>query len=502
MPNNPPKTESVPPPAGRSEELAWLRAQLQAAQYTDDAVCERLGVSSPTMLDPHHYPYYRRCLVAQDPAALLIGIFLLGEERPVAEVQAALGDEGPDRLLGMGLASLTGDGSFLRTRVDLYPYQGVWIATDRSDRCNELGGEASPDAVMDLNLSSHALTQVTLPISPGSRVLDLGTGSGLHALLAARAGALAVGTDLNPRALAFARFNAALNGLEEVSFRAGDLYEPVAGERFDRILVNPAFILTPERRVLFRDGGPRGDAMSRRVIEGAPEHLAPGGVAQVVGEFPTIAEETFEERVAAWIAGKGCDVVLLRFSSVAVAEYATLYSQESFGQSPRAFDDAWQARWEAFTGQGIEEIAFGAVLLRRRASGKPWIAARAATLEAPLGERLVDLLAVQDRLDDPAFPGPEVRPRLAPGALLVDGRQWDGERWHEEEGHVSLPGDPLLSEAILAPGARDLLFLCGGELNTREILAALAADRDDPVGAEHAAHQALRELIERGIVLA
>jgi SAM-dependent methyltransferase len=487
------------PPAADAEALAWLRGRLAESGYTEEAVCGRLGVPSSAMLDPHHYAFYRHCLVDDRPAALLIRLFLLQEETPVTTVRATLGPEAPDRLIAIGVASLAGEGDTLQACIDLYPYRGLWLATDRSDRCGELGRESVPDAVMDLNLSSHALAQVALPFPAGARVLDLGTGSGLHALLAARAGATAVGTDLNPRALAFARFNAALNGLEGVSFRLGDLYAPVAGETFDRILVNPAFILSAEARVLFRDGGPRGDAMSRRAIEEAFCFLAPGGIAQIVGEFPTIGAETFEERVMGWAVGKGCDVLVLRFSSLAAAEYATLYSQEPFGQSRADYERAWRSRWDAFAAQGIEEVAFGAVLLRRRPGRRPWAAARAASLEAPLGERLQAYLEVQDRLDDPAFPHPEKRPRIAPGVLLVEGRRWDGNRWYEEEGHASLPDDPLLPEVVLPPGARELLLLCDGGRTTREILAVVA-DPDDPHETEIAARQALRDLFERGIL--
>jgi methylase of polypeptide subunit release factors len=493
--------EGVPPPVAQQEVLAWLRERLRGAEYTEEAVCERLEVASPAMLDPHHYPYYRRCLAGRDPAAALIGLFLLQQETDADELRAALGPDAPERLEAIGLIATRGTTpGTVRPQIDLYPYRGLWVATDRSDPCGEQGVAAPPDAVMDLNLSSHALAQVTLPITPGSRVLDLGTGCGVHALLAARAGATAVGTDLNPRALAFARFNAALNDLADVAFVPGDLYAPVAGETFDRILVNPAFILTPAPRVLFRDGGARGDAMSRAAIEGAPAHLSPGGIAQVVGEFPTIAGETFEERVAGWMEGSGCDLLLLRFSTLSAADYATLYSQEPFGQNLAEYERAWQSRWDAFEGLEIEEIAFGAVLLRRRAAGEPWGAFRAASLEMPLGERIESFLATRDRLDDPGFPPPGSRPRMATGLLLVDGRQWEGAGWQEQEGHASLPGDPFLPEAVLASGARELLLLCDGTRATAEILAAITADSDDPAGTLIAARGALRDLIERGLV--
>ena len=116
---------------------------------------------------------------------------------------------------------------------------------------------------------------------PGARALDMGTGSGVGAVFAARRGFQVVGVDLNPAAVRCARANVLLNGLEErIEIRLGDLFEPVAGERFDLVLWNPPF---------FR-GEPRGAAdlawratdVMERFAAGLPAVLAGGGVALVL----------------------------------------------------------------------------------------------------------------------------------------------------------------------------------------------------------------------------
>src|SRR5581483_8369941 len=71
-----------------------------------------------------------------------------------------------------------------------------------------------------------------------ARALDVGTGNGAQALLAARHSGHVVATNVTERALAFTRTNAALNGIENVETRAGSLFEPVAGETFDLITCN------------------------------------------------------------------------------------------------------------------------------------------------------------------------------------------------------------------------------------------------------------------------
>lgn len=121
-----------------------------------------------------------------------------------------------------------------------------------------------------------------LTVAPGERVLEIGAGLGLAAVLAARAGARVVATDIVPEAVDTVRVNAMLNGVA-VDARVGDGYAPVAGERFDLICTNPPQMPTPPARV--RDdavaaadnGGLDGWELIDRVIAGAAEHLAPRG---------------------------------------------------------------------------------------------------------------------------------------------------------------------------------------------------------------------------------
>lgn len=116
----------------------------------------------------------------------------------------------------------------------------------------------------------------------GERVLEIGAGLGLAAVLAARAGARVVATDIVPEAVTAIRANAALNGVE-VDARLGDCYAPVAGERFDLVCSNPPQMPTPpgpargDASAAADNGGLDGWELLDRVIAGAPAHLRPGG---------------------------------------------------------------------------------------------------------------------------------------------------------------------------------------------------------------------------------
>lgn len=113
------------------------------------------------------------------------------------------------------------------------------------------------------------------------RALDLGTGSGIGALVSARAGWRVVAVDVSAEAARCARLNAILNGLEDrIDIRVGDLFEPVRGERFDLVTFNPPFYEGPVSRD--DEYSWRAPGIFSRFAEGLPDVLAPGGYALVV----------------------------------------------------------------------------------------------------------------------------------------------------------------------------------------------------------------------------
>jgi release factor glutamine methyltransferase len=144
------------------------------------------------------------------------------------------------------------------------------------------------------------------PGGSGGRALDMGTGSGVGAIFAARRGFRTIGVDLNPEAVRCARANVLLSGLDErIEIRQGDLFAPVSGERFDLVLFNPPF---------FR-GEPQGNFdlawratdVFERFAAGLPAALTPGGRALVLlstdgdapGMLAALARQGFAVTVAA-----------------------------------------------------------------------------------------------------------------------------------------------------------------------------------------------------------
>ncbi|HEY4972731.1 MAG TPA: methyltransferase [Steroidobacteraceae bacterium] len=118
-------------------------------------------------------------------------------------------------------------------------------------------------------------------LPPGVQVLDMGTGSGVCALVAARHSRDVVAVDINPDAIRCARINAMINQCEDrIEILPGDLFAPLAGRRFDVVLFNPPFLR----------GVPRDDAdrawrstdIAERFASELRAHLTPSGFALVL----------------------------------------------------------------------------------------------------------------------------------------------------------------------------------------------------------------------------
>jgi release factor glutamine methyltransferase len=114
-----------------------------------------------------------------------------------------------------------------------------------------------------------------------AEVLDIGTGSGVCAIFAARHARHVAAVDINPAAVRCAGINARVNHLEHrIEVRQGDLFAPVAGERFDLILFNPPFLRGTPRDD--RDRAWRSNDVAERFAAGLSAHLKPGGHALVL----------------------------------------------------------------------------------------------------------------------------------------------------------------------------------------------------------------------------
>ncbi|MDY0060446.1 MAG: methyltransferase [Myxococcota bacterium] len=278
------------------EVLAALGERLRSLNYTEEAAAAALDLPHLGMFFEQAHSLYRYSLLRAEPTlATLVRLFLVNDPVDTGEVIAALGK---DLLIGLvrgGVMAVAEEG-VVRCRYLLSPIDGAFIFTDRRFRA----ADDNIGRIMPLGHDTYNLVTQTQK-RPGGTVLDLGTGSGVQGVLAARWASRVVSVDINPRALDFARMNAHLNGVfARMELHLGSLYDPVQGQRFDVILANPPFVPNPEYEVLFRDGGVQGEDIVHVILRDCPQHLEEGGILQMMTEIIYHDERGPVEKVREW----------------------------------------------------------------------------------------------------------------------------------------------------------------------------------------------------------
>lgn len=451
--------------------LTGLRTALQRAEYSDDAVADALGPRPP--FGRTRREVYRRRLLEAGPLGELVRLFRLGEPVDEEGAAAALAPADVDALVDAGLLERRAD--LVASTVELSSYSGLLLAHDR------VAEGAAPESWHVL-FGSASKTLAALTIRrPASRALDLGTGCGVQALLAARHAESVVATDVNERALAFAQINAALNESENLDFVQGDLFEPVEDERFDLIVSNPPFVVSPDTELVFRDSNLPGHEISRVVVEQAQEHLHDGGQATVLCSWIAPTDAHWSTPLRAWVEP---DALLLQFTSVPPLEYAATWTDEL-------------DRWLAYYGdEDIERISTGAVILRRRPSGGKVVAYQAnAAPRDNAGEQFLRIFDAPVLDDDALLAG---RFRLVDHDLRQRAAYRDGTYTIGLTG-VEIRGSPL--NVRVEPDAIHVLPRLDGEATLAEAVDGAAAETGlDREQMERAALTTARRLYERGFL--
>lgn len=124
----------------------------------------------------------------------------------------------------------------------------------------------------------------SVKLSPGQSFLEIGCGSGIVSIHAAKLGARVTAIDINPHAVECTRRNANRNGVR-IQVRQGDLFGNVTGY-FDVIAFNPPYLPTETRSTSWIEkswsGGDEGSETAVAFLSGAWRHLAPGGSIYLV----------------------------------------------------------------------------------------------------------------------------------------------------------------------------------------------------------------------------
>jgi methylase of polypeptide subunit release factors len=520
-------------PERRRDLLAALAADLRAARFAVASLDSLWGAEAASALHRGQRVPARRVLDARRAdhgasagLATLAELFVLGLPVAPDELAGALPGLGVEGAIELGLVAVDdGPAGGIRPALDLRPYAFVdaygggewWIASDLGELA--LGHALGEHHVLGVGGASMTLSGLMIPDAATS-VLDLGTGCGIQAMHASRFADRVVATDISARALEIAALNVELNGIEGVEFRLGSLFEPVAGERFDRVVSNPPFVITPRRDGVpeyeYRDGGMVGDGIVEAVVTGVGEHLEPGGIAQFLGNWEYRGRGDAFERIDDWMARSGLEHWIVEREVQHVTEYAETWIRDGGTRSGDDFDRLYDAWLDDFAERGVREVGFGYVLLRRPdetgagASGMPDAAsARLSRLErlhgplgsdgATLGTHLSECLEAHDRqagLDDATLAG--TRLAVAPD-VTEERHHWPGDE--NPTAMVLRQGGGFGRAITLDTGLAALVGACDGDLEVGQIIAAIAHLLEvDAVALAAELLPAVRTLVDDGIL--
>jgi len=474
-----------------------LRQVLDAHGYAGPETAAALGAPIGSEHRGTDLPLYLRRLADARPLHTLVRLFGLCVSVSEEDARAAFAPLLLEEVAGLGLVERTADG--VRPLVALGVTEGLVLAHDRPDPETFA---VRPDHVLAVGPPALLLARLTVRRPAARRALDLGCGGGVQAFLASRHAERVVGVDLNPRALGFARFNARLNGIDNVAWHEGDLFAPVSGERFDLVVTNPPYVVSPESWLLFRDGGGTGDGICERIVAGLRDHLEEGGFATVLANWPLGEGEAWSERPRRWVAGTGCDAWILHSETQDALTYAAVWTR---GPEAAGYAEAL-ARWTAhYEARGIRAVATGVLVLRRRSAGSNWV--RADELPAPPGQdcsaALLRVFAGEDRLRALA---PEEA--LLDEVLVVAGALRLRQTVAFRDGAPEVQAAEIsLADGLPLGGAADrgtvrLVQLCDGRRRLREVVAEMA--RADGLDAGPLAERAVavaRRLVALGFLV-
>lgn len=514
MPKSPYEfTAGNTPDAPRSdlpELLTALAADLRGVDYTPDGVARLLGAAASAALNRDQII---PALLAVDRAvrqdggnaalAAVVRLWLLAEPQPKDTLDAALPGIGAGGLLTLGLVEPVPGAGLLAAKADLRPYgwegnEGhsdsgsggaeLWVASDLA--AHQQAGVLRHDHVLGIGQASTTLVQTTVRRHT-ERALDLGTGCGIQTFHLLHHCEHVTATDISERALAFTRFNILLNAAalsidpsrleDRVSLRLGSLLDPVAGEEFGLVVSNPPFVITPRsageaaaEQFTYRDGGLPGDEIVASLVAALPGVLAPGGTAQMLGNWEVVAGTGWQERPRMWVR-PDTDAWFIQREQVGPEQYAETWLQDaSEGRDRQHYRDAYAAYLADFESRNVEGIGFGMVWLRRPPAAGQGTFSRfeeiTYPIEQPIGPHLG---AAVERVDWLAAHSLEDAHLLVAEDVMEERHQRPGA---EHPGVILLrQGAGLRRTNLLSTELAGFVSACDGDLSAGQIAGALEA---------------------------
>jgi SAM-dependent methyltransferase len=366
-------------------ERARVAALFERAGFREGRICRALGITNISQIGKIA-PAGLDLVVAlgSETLAALVRVFVFTQLVPRDELERTI--DGPELAALQELDLLRpGSNNDYYSPAFVYPVAGFVIASDRHDSPDGSGIVLASDVVFPALDAGTLRFLGIIARSPVRDALDLCSGTGIAALMLSRYAEHVVAADITLRSAHFARFNAFLNGCSNVDIVVGDLYEPVAAQKFDRIVAHPPYVPALEQARVFRDGGDTGEALLQRIVAQLPLHLRPGGTLYCVSAGWDAVDGPLETRIRRWlgVGERDFDVIFAQQEEVAPERLARWLADK---QAPG--DRRVPALWEQhFREAGLERNVYGAIVLQRSDGGRTGTAREPITLRNRLSAR-------------------------------------------------------------------------------------------------------------------
>ncbi len=473
----------LPDPEAPDAAFGQFRAMLAEHGYTVMAVCERTG--SPSIYDFRMRAHARGEMIPECGLDVLVALFLDCHTLSVDLVERLLGPGSSVLLMRLRLA--TEQDGHLTSSVLLYPTEGIYVISDRpafKDTGIAMYGLAT-DVVYPAITGSVRTFLSTLPVIPGQRFLELCSGTGVAALIAARGGAShSWAVDITSRSTLFAEFNARLNGMSNVTALRGDLYAPVEGMKFDCVVAHPPYVPSARLEMIYRDGGEDGERVTGAILSRVHEFLAPGGVFHCTCIVSARKGAPAALRVRAML-GSASDEFDMALLGNGATDLATHFVRQLLG-SPEERTAELIAQMRLLDRLGVEKVEFCTIVLRRHGAqrkGRTLTADRGGHVRWSEVAWLLDMQALLAAGDDVIDQLLDSRPTLSPlteFTLTYGVAPDDDERWTAREGEVGVDY-PFSTRIPVNAGDAGFLASCSGEKTFAELLHDIKVEGGLPV---------------------
>lgn len=346
-----------------------MRELLLHARFNEADICERCGAGD--IYEAERSATTRKGKdVPSDALDALIRIFVDGYYLEQAQLLHFFSYEDLGLLHKLGLLlQEPRRNNLCYSPVTLVPVSDCYVVSDRSWDPDGVALELATDAVYPAAVPNTRRFLRLMPHRTCESFLDLCSGTGIAALIAARDfAATAYAVDIAERSVHFAEFNSMLNALSNVINLAGNLYEPVRGRMFDCIVAHPPYVPVLRPKWIYHDGGQDGEEIVRAIIKGLPDFLKPGGTMFMQAMGTDREEGPFEQRIRGWLGEdeSDFDVAVVTRSTLDPAEFAIRSLLRGSAEASELGE--WK---QLFSELRVRDLVLGVMVIHRKDTDRP-----------------------------------------------------------------------------------------------------------------------------------